>query len=72
MDSDHTYRVIELTGTSEKSVEDAIATAIKRASKTIRHLRWFEVTNTRGHIEDGGIAHFQVALKVGFTMEGPD
>ena len=72
MESDHIYRVIELTGTSEKGVEDAIATAIKRASKTIRNLRWFEVIQTRGHIQNGGIAHFQVALKVGFTMEGPD
>ena len=72
MESDHIYRVIELTGRSEKGVEDAIATAIKRASKTIRNLRWFEVIQTRGHIQNGGIAHFQVALKVGFTMEGPD
>jgi dodecin len=66
---DHVYRVIELAGTSEKSVEDAIATAITRANETIRDLRWFEVIQTRGHIENGSIAHFQVTLKVGFTME---
>jgi flavin-binding protein dodecin len=68
---DHVYRVIELAGTSEKSVEDAIATAITRANETIRDLRWFEVIQTRGHIENGSIAHFQMTLKVGFTMEDP-
>ena len=66
---DHIYRVIELVGTSEKSVEDAISTAVARASKTLRDLRWFEVVQTRGHVENGKIAHFQVTLKVGFTME---
>ena len=69
LQDDHIYRVIELAGTSDKSVEDAIATAITRASKTIRDLRWFEVVQTRGHVENGSIAHFQVTLKVGFTME---
>lgn len=69
---DHIYRVIELAGTSDKSVEDAIATAITRANKTIRDLRWFEVVQTRGHIENGSIVHFQVTLKVGFTMEDPN
>jgi dodecin len=67
---DHIYRVIELAGTSEKSIEDAIGSAIARANQTIRNLRWFEVVQTRGHIEDGKIRHFQVTLKVGFTMEG--
>jgi flavin-binding protein dodecin len=66
----HIYRVIELVGTSESGIEDAIKAAIERAHKTIRHLRWFEVTKTSGHIEDGKIRHFQVTLKVGFTMEG--
>jgi flavin-binding protein dodecin len=66
---DHIYRVIELVGSSEKSVEDAIQSAIKRANKTIRNLRWFEVVQTRGQIEKGKVAHFQVTLKVGFTME---
>jgi dodecin len=71
MQDDHIYRVIELAGTSDKSIEDAVSTAIARANKTIRNLRWFELIQTRGHIENGKIAHFQVTLKVGFTMEGP-
>ena len=66
----HTYRVIEIVGTSEKSVEEAINSAIGRAHRTIRHLRWFEVARTSGHIDDGKVSHFQVTLKVGFTMEG--
>jgi flavin-binding protein dodecin len=66
---EHTYRVIELVGTSEDSIEGAIDTAIVRAHKTLRNLRWFEVTKTSGHIESGKIRHFQVTLKVGFTME---
>jgi dodecin len=65
----HIYRVIELVGTSEDSIEDAIDTAIVRAHKTLRNLRWFEVTKTSGHIESGKIRNFQVTLKVGFTME---
>jgi flavin-binding protein dodecin len=70
MQDDHIYRVIELAGTSDKSIEDAVSSAIARANKTIRNLRWFELIQTRGHIENGKIAHFQVTLKVGFTMEG--
>ena len=70
MHDDHIYRVIELAGTSDKSIEDAVSSAIARANKTIRNLRWFELIQTRGHIENGNIAHFQVTLKVGFTMEG--
>ncbi|MFZ0840805.1 MAG: dodecin [Xanthobacteraceae bacterium] len=70
MDDDHIYRVIELAGTSDKSIEDAVSSAIARANQTIRNLRWFELIQTRGHIENGKIAHFQVTLKVGFTMEG--
>ena len=66
----HTYRVIELVGTSEKSIEEAINSAIERAHQTIRHLRWFEVARTSGHIKEGKVSHFQVTLKVGFTMEG--
>jgi flavin-binding protein dodecin len=69
---EHIYRVIELVGSSETSIEDAISTAIARANKTIRHLRWFEVEQTRGHIENGKVAHYQVKLKVGFTMEGAE
>ena len=66
---DHVYRVIEVVGTSEESVEDAISSAIARASQTLRHLRWFEVLRTSGHIVEGGVKHYQVTLKVGFTME---
>jgi hypothetical protein len=67
--SDHVYKIVELTGSSPTSIEDAIETAIKRANQTIRNLRWFEVTQTRGHIKDGAVGHYQVTLKVGFTME---
>lgn len=66
---EHIYRVIEIVGTSEESIEDAIRSAIARASSTLRNLRWFEVTRTSGHIADGEVQHFQVTLKVGFTME---
>ena len=65
----HVYRVIELVGTSEKSIEEAVNAAVERAHKTIRNLRWFEIARTSGHIEDGKVRHFQVTLKVGFTME---
>jgi hypothetical protein len=67
--ADHTYRIIELAGSSEISHADAIENAIARASKTTRNLRWFEVTQQRGEIEDGAIRHFQVTMKVGFTVE---
>lgn len=66
---DHVYRVIEIVGTSEHSVDDAIKSAVARASETLRHLRWFEVVRTSGHIAEGAVQHFQVTLKVGFTME---
>ena len=67
--SDHTYKKIELVGSSPNSIEEAVANALVRASKTIRNMRWFEVTETRGHLEDGKIAHWQVTVKVGFTLE---
>jgi len=67
---DHIYKVIELVGSSETSIEDAIQTAIARASKTLKNLRWFEVVQTRGHLENGKVGHYQVTLKVGFTLEG--
>ena len=70
--SEHVYRLIELVGSSEKSIEDAIETAIGRASTTLRHLRWFEVVQTRGHIEDGRVRHYQVTLRVAFTVEDAD
>jgi flavin-binding protein dodecin len=69
---DHIYKVIELVGSSETSIEDAVSTAISRANETVRHLRWFEVVQTRGHVENGKISHYQVTLKVGSTMEKPD
>jgi flavin-binding protein dodecin len=65
----HIYRVIELAGSSEISHADAIKNAIARASKTTRHLRWFEVTQMRGEIEEGEVRHYQVSMKVGFTLE---
>jgi len=70
--SDHVYKIVEIAGSSEKGLQDAIESAIGRASKTTRHLRWFEVMQIRGHIEDGKIEHYQVTLKAGFTLEDPD
>jgi flavin-binding protein dodecin len=67
--SDHVYKSIELTGSSPDSIEDAVSTAISRASKTIHNLRWFEVNEIRGHIENNSIAHWQVKMKVGFTLD---
>lgn len=67
--SDHVYRVIEIVGSSSKGVDDAIANAVGRANATMRNLEWFEVIETRGHIEDGAVAHTQVTLKVGFRLE---
>ena len=69
---DHVYRVIQLVGTSEKSISDAIEQAVARASKTLRDLRWFEVVETRGSIEGGRASQYQVTLKVGFTIGDPD
>jgi dodecin len=67
--SEHIYKTIELVGSSTSGVEDAVRGAIAKASETVRNLRWFEVTETRGHIEGGKIAHWQVTLKIGFTLE---
>lgn len=66
---EHIYKIVQLVGSSEDSIEDAIEVAINRASETIRHLRWFEVLETRGHIEQGKVRHYQVTLKVGFTLD---
>ena len=63
---DHVYRIIQVAGSSEKSIEDAIQTAVGRASRTLR------VVETRGHVEDGKVAHYQVTLKVGFTLDDDD
>src|SRR4051794_38924845 len=64
--SEHVYKLLELTGTSSTSIEDAVNGALARAAKTIRNMRWFEVTETRGDIKDGKINHWQVTIKVGF------
>jgi hypothetical protein len=66
---DHVYRVTELVGSSPESVDQAIRNAITRADATLRHLDWFEVTEIRGHVVDGGVGHFQVTLKLGFRLE---
>ena len=65
----HVYKIIEITGTSTKSMEDAVHGAIKRAGKTIKNLRWFEIIETRGDINVDRVAHWQVTLKAGFTLE---
>ncbi|WP_433461472.1 dodecin [Spirillospora sp. CA-128828] len=67
--TDRTYRVTEIVGTSPESVETAIRNGVRRAAQTLRHLDWFEVTEVRGQIEDGEVAHFQVTMKVGFRLE---
>ena len=67
--NDHVYKIIEIVGSSAKSIEDAIERAVARASETLDELRWFEVVNTRGHVENGKVAHYQVTVKVGFTLE---
>ncbi len=66
------YKNVELTGSSKESMEKAIENAIERAAKTIRHMRWFEVLETRGFIEDGKVAYYQVTIKIGFTVDNPD
>jgi flavin-binding protein dodecin len=68
----HVYKKIELTGSSDTSIEDAIKNAVAKAAKTIRHMRWFEVVETRGYLEDNQVAYWQVTLKIGFTLEEDD
>lgn len=67
--TDNVYKVIELAGSSSKSTDDAIENAISKASKTLNNLDWFEVVETRGHIDNGKVAHYQVKLKIGFRLE---
>jgi flavin-binding protein dodecin len=67
--SNRTYRVTEIVGTSPVGIDQAIRNGIKRASETLRHLDWFEVTEVRGQIRDGQVEHFQVGMKVGFRLE---
>ena len=67
--SDHVYKILELTGSSPTSIEDAVSGAIAKAHETIRNIQWFEVTETRGHVADGKVAHWQVTVKLGFTLD---
>ncbi|MDQ6622390.1 MAG: dodecin family protein [Verrucomicrobiota bacterium] len=67
--SDHVYKKIELVGSSATSIEAAVQNAVAKAASTVRNMRWFEVTETRGHIEDGKVAHWQVTVKIGFTLD---
>lgn len=68
--SNHVYKLVELVGSSSTGTDDAIRNAIETASKTLRHIDWFQVVETRGHVADGKVAHYQVTLKVGFRLEG--
>jgi len=67
--ANHVYKSIELTGSSKKGIEDAVSGAIAKASKTLRNVQWFQVVETRGHVVKGKVAHWQVTLKVGFTLD---
>lgn len=67
--SDHVYKKIEIVGSSKTSLEDAIHNAVNRAAKSVKNMRWFEVVETRGHLEDQKVSHFQVTVKIGFTVE---
>jgi dodecin len=67
--SDHVYKILELTGSSTLGIEDAVSKAVSKAAASVRNMNWFQVTDTRGQIVDGKVAHWQVTLKVGFTIE---
>lgn len=67
--TEHTYKVTEIVGSSADGIDAAIRSGIARASESLRHLGWFEVTDIRGHLEDGAVAHFQVTMKVGFRLD---
>lgn len=67
--ADHIYKKVEITGSSPESTDQAIRNAIERAGKNIRNMRWFEVVETRGHIDQGQVAHWQVTIKIGFTLD---
>jgi flavin-binding protein dodecin len=69
--SERTYRITELVGTSPDSIENAIRSGIARASATLRHIDWFEVTEIRGYVRDGALDHYQVGMKLGFRLEDP-
>ncbi len=68
----HTYRITEIVGTSDQGLDDAIRNGIARANRTLHNLDWFEVTEIRGHLEGGQVAHFQLTLKVGFRLDEPE
>ena len=68
MSDEHVYKIVQIAGSSSNSIEEAIQNAVGKASKTLNNLRWFEVQEMRGHIDDGTVAHYQVVLKVGFTL----
>jgi flavin-binding protein dodecin len=67
--SNHVYKMLELTGSSPISIEEAVQTAISKASETVRNIQWFSITETRGHVIEGKVAHWQVTIKLGFTLE---
>lgn len=67
--SDHVYKIVELVGSSADGIEPAINNALDKAGDSVRNMRWFEVEETRGHIEEGSVAHYQVKIKVGFTLD---
>ena len=67
--SDHVYKSVEVTGSSSESIDDAIRTAVVKASQSLRHLDWFELVAVRGHLEDGQVSLFQVTIKIGFRLE---
>ena len=67
--SDHTYKIMDLVGTSPNSIEEAVKNAIEKASKSVRNMRWLQIMETRGHIDNQKVAHWQVVIKIGFTLE---
>ena len=67
--NNHVYKLLELTGSSSTGIEDAVTSAIAKANETVRNIQWFTVTETRGHVVDGKVAHWQVTLKIGFTLD---
>jgi len=67
--SDHVYKMLELTGSSTTTIEDAVQNALRKAAKTVRQMQWFQITETRGQIASGSVSYWQVTLKVGFTLE---
>jgi flavin-binding protein dodecin len=68
--AEHVYKIVELVGTSRSTIEDAVQNALNKAGESIRNIRWFQVTETRGYVEEGNVAYWQVTIKIGFTIEG--